>query len=146
MLWRLIVTVEVSLGWSDTSKMSHSLSMLASDKSKTTILDCIADLSCASTSIIGQDKPSSDSSSYTMYSRASFQSPTLWDADVRCIPTTMINLHMLWLCHKSVSPSLVFWYKNSIPCRLVGLCELDWQLYCDSYNDMCPGRFSAPEL
>jgi len=96
----VFVTLEACLGRNDTSIMSRSLSMLASYKSKNVILDCIADLSCARTSIIGQEIPGSESCSLAMNTSAMSQSLTLWDADLRCAWTSLICQQKLWLCYE----------------------------------------------
>jgi len=90
---RLIVAFDTCLGWNDTCIMRCSLSKLASDKSKNVILDWIADLSCAQTSIIGQDKPSSTSCSVAVNTQRVSQSPTRGDVDLMCARTSMILLH-----------------------------------------------------
>jgi len=97
-LRRLIVAVEACLTWNETFIMSCSLPKLSSLKSKNVIRDWIADLSCAWTSIIGQNLPSSERCSFAMNTQAVSQSPTLWDAYLRCARTTMIFLHKLQLC------------------------------------------------
>ena len=86
------------------SQWVASLPKLTSLKSKHVILDWIADLSCAWTSIIrqiiGQDIPSSERSSFTMNTRAMSQTPRPGHADLRCARTTMIFLHKLQCCHE----------------------------------------------
>jgi len=62
----VFVTLEAFLGRNDPFILRLSLSKLALYKSKNVILDWIADLSCASRSIIGQQIPGSGSCSFAM--------------------------------------------------------------------------------
>ena len=62
----VFIALEVCLGRNDTSIMSHHLSKFAAYHSKNVILDWMADLSCARTSIRGQEIPGSRSWSLAM--------------------------------------------------------------------------------
>ena len=108
------VALEACLHWNDTSIMICSLSKLASDISKKLILDRIEDLSCAWSSIMGQENPASEDCIWAGKSWAMSQHPTLWDAGPRCAITSMIWQQELRLCHENVSPCLIVWHKYSI--------------------------------
>jgi len=75
------VRVEACLTWNDASMMSCNWSKLASDRSNNLIVDWIADLSCALTSIIGQQIPGKESFSLAMSTQAVSPYPTLWDVE-----------------------------------------------------------------
>jgi len=85
----VFVAVEVCLGRNDTSIMSRSLSMLASQISKTIILDWMVDFSCARTSIRGHEIPGRKCCSLTMNTWPMSQYPTLCEVDHKCVRTSM---------------------------------------------------------
>jgi len=114
----VFVTLEACLGRNAISIMSRSLSTLALYKSKNLILDWMADLSCARTSIRGQELHGSKSFSLATNTWALFQDLSLCDADLRCTRTPMISQQTLQLCYKEVSQCLIFWEKYSISPRL----------------------------
>jgi len=95
----LFVAVVVCLGWNDTFLMSRSLSKLASYNSKNLNLHSIADLSCARTSIMGQQLPSRASCSLAMNTGTMSQHRTVWDADLRCAQQSAIRQPKLQLCY-----------------------------------------------
>jgi len=76
------VGLEMCLRCNYTSILSRNLSKLASYKSKNIILDWIADLSFAWTSIKGQENPVSESCSLAMNIQVMSQYPILQDAEL----------------------------------------------------------------
>ena len=93
----------------------------ASYKSKNIILDWIADLSCARSSIIAQEIPVSESCSLAMNTWVLSQSLTLWDVDLMCAWTSIVSRQTLRLCYKYLSPCPIFWPNYRLSPRLTVL-------------------------
>jgi len=143
----VFVALEVYLGLNDTSRISCSLSKLASYKSKNIILDWMVDFSWARTSIRGQEIPGRESCSFAMNTWAVPQYLTLCDADLDCAQTSMISQKKLQLHYKWVSQCLIFWQKYSISPRLsilpLWLANMQESIV---YMDMDLSLSGAPEL
>jgi len=87
----IFAALEACQGRNDTSIMCRSLSMLPSYRSKNLIVDWIADLSCARTSIRDLEIPGCKSCHLTMNTWAMSQYLTPWDADLRFALTSVSN-------------------------------------------------------